>query len=90
MRDVRAIYHRPWMVHELEGPVDGLVSQNWVCKSCPPGVTKQQVFVGIGVVWQLSFGLVQTCDPPAETVVETRAAPRASLAIAAKEAIVLN
>lgn len=30
-------YHRPWTVHEVEGPVDGLVSQNWVCKRAPPG-----------------------------------------------------
>jgi hypothetical protein len=31
------------MVHESEGPVTGLVSQNCVCSNRPPGASKQQV-----------------------------------------------
>lgn len=38
-----AAYQRPWMVHEFEGPVTGLVSQNCVCSNRPPGDSKQQV-----------------------------------------------
>lgn len=30
-------YHNPWMVHESVGPETGSVSQNWVCRSAPPG-----------------------------------------------------
>lgn len=36
-------YQSPWIVHESAGPVEGLVSQNWVCRIWPPGKLKQHV-----------------------------------------------
>lgn len=34
---------RPWIVQLFDGPVDGLVSQNWVCRS-NPCVRKQRQY----------------------------------------------
>ncbi len=40
------------MVQELEGPVVGFVSQNWVRRRWPPGALRQQVSYVV-VLWQL-------------------------------------
>lgn len=34
---------RPWIVHDVEGPVDGEVSQNCTCWNRPPGELMQHV-----------------------------------------------
>lgn len=39
------------MVQLLLGPVEGLVSQNCVCKSSPPGDSKQHVLDAAEVFW---------------------------------------
>lgn len=41
------------MVHESDGPVGGLVSQNCVCSIWPPGALKQHRLSTIVVLWQL-------------------------------------
>ena len=42
------------------GPVEGLVSQNWVCRSWPPGALKQQVLATFVVLWQLNCVELET------------------------------
>lgn len=56
------------MVQEFVGPVEGLVSQNWVCSSSPPGELKQQVFDTAVVFWQLVCGLEHVGGEPPKVV----------------------
>lgn len=58
------------MVQWLAGPVAGFVSQNWVCKSCPPGALKQQVSATAVLLWQLRGKSRQNLEWPAKTEVE--------------------
>jgi hypothetical protein len=48
----RGQYQRPWRVQLSFGPTEGLVSQNCVCRSCPPGKMKQQLSASTVVLWQ--------------------------------------
>lgn len=61
-------YHKPWMVHESTGPVDGFESQNCVWSNCPPGALKQQVSWTAVEFWQLVWGFEQVGGEPPETV----------------------
>ena len=49
------------------GPDTGFVSQNCVCKSCPPGALKQHRSVCLVVLWQLSTGFAHEGTEPAPT-----------------------
>lgn len=64
------------------GPVGGLVSQNCVCSSCPPGALKQQRSCTIVVLWQLNCGFEHVAGVPPRTVCpppsSTCAPPKAS------------
>lgn len=47
-------YHKPCKVHESSGPIAGLVSQNCVWRSCPPGYMKQQLSGASVLLWHES------------------------------------
>jgi hypothetical protein len=46
----------------------GLVSQNWVCKSCPPGALKQHRSATAVVFWQLNCGSRHVLGPDGNPV----------------------
>lgn len=77
----RETYQRPWIVHESVGPVTGSVSQNCVCKSCPPGALKQQVSATAVVLWQDNTVLLVMgqLGGPATALEARRPAPTAAL-----------
>ena len=60
------------LIQLIYAPVLGSVSQNCVCKNCPPGELKQQDAVALA--WQLSLGLEHVTDAkdPAKAGVEER------------------
>jgi len=57
---------RPWMVQLLDGPVDGFVSQNWVCSSSPPGASKQHRFDTEELLWHDVWPEVEHPDDSSE------------------------
>lgn len=65
------------MVQELAGPVAGLESQNWTCKTCPCA-SVQHVFCTLPVLWQLSGAEAEHADTAAtaEPTIEPRAINR--------------
>lgn len=67
------------MVQELDGPVTGLVSQNWVWRRVPPGELKQQL--GDALDWQL-------IGPLAEQTSRDASAPVLSRALTAREEMI--
>lgn len=58
------------MVQEFVGPVEGELSQNWVCRSSPPGALKQQVLETAVVFWQLVCGLVHDGGEPPKVLLD--------------------
>ncbi len=67
------------MVQELEGPVVGFVSQNWVWRRWPPGALRQQVSYVV-VLWQLKGALAEHTVEVAIAQLAAAAPRRKSLA----------
>lgn len=69
-RDMQETYHKPWMVHELAGPVAGLESQNCTINTWPWASVQHELTVP--VLWQLSgpdaehTGAVATAEATSE------------------------
>ena len=50
--------------------MEGELSQNWVCRSSPPGALKQQVLETVVVFWQLVCGLEHVGGEPPNVLLD--------------------